>query len=85
MSVKKYLLLTLVLVLATALAGCGGEKLNKLGYYPKLNVYNWSDYIDPEVLKDFEDEYGIKVNYENFATNEEMLAKLKAGGNSYDV
>lgn len=82
---KRYLLLTLVLVLAAALAGCGGEKLNKLGYYPKLNVYNWSDYIDPEVLKDFEDEYGIKVNYENFATNEEMLAKLKAGGTSYDV
>lgn len=77
--------LALVLVLAAALAGCGGEKLNKLGYYPKLNVYNWSDYIDPEVLKGFEKEYGIKVNYENFATNEEMLAKLKAGGTSYDV
>lgn len=77
-------LLALVLVMA-ALAGCGGEKVNKLGYYPKLNVYNWSDYIDPEVLKGFEEEYGIKVNYENFATNEEMLAKLKAGGTDYDV
>jgi len=77
-------LLATVLVMA-ALAGCGGEKVNKLGYYPRLNVYNWSDYIDPEVLKGFEDEYGIKVNYENFATNEEMLAKLKAGGTDYDV
>lgn len=77
-------MLALVLVMA-ALAGCGGEKVNKLGYYPKLNVYNWSDYIDPEVLKGFEEEYGIKVNYENFATNEEMLAKLKAGGTDYDV
>ena len=77
-------LLASVLVMA-ALAGCGGEKVNKLGFYPKLNVYNWSDYIDPEVLKGFEEEYGIKVNYENFATNEEMLAKLKGRGTNYDV
>lgn len=50
-----------------------------------LNVYNWGDYIDRTVIKDFEKEYGVKVNYETFATNEDMYVKIKSGGSSYDV
>ncbi|QZY57568.1 spermidine/putrescine ABC transporter substrate-binding protein [Crassaminicella profunda] len=64
--------------------GCG-EKVNEQGYYSKLNVYNWGEYIDPQVLEDFEKEYGIKVYYETYAGNEEMLTKVQAGGTDYDV
>ncbi|MEG0372276.1 MAG: extracellular solute-binding protein, partial [Clostridium sp.] len=50
-----------------------------------LNVYNWGEYIDKTVIEGFEKEYGIKVNYETFATNEDMYVKIKSGGSSYDV
>ena len=50
-----------------------------------LNVYNVGDYINPKLIKEFEKEYKIKVNYEEYATNEEMLAKIQAGGTNYDV
>ena len=58
-----------------------------------VNVYNWGEYIavdegDPEefdVNKEFEKLTGIKVNYTNFASNEELYAKLKSGGSQYDV
>ncbi|MCF7824049.1 MAG: spermidine/putrescine ABC transporter substrate-binding protein [Candidatus Marinimicrobia bacterium] len=50
-----------------------------------LNVYNWSDYIDPAVVKDFEDKYQVKVIYDTFASNEELLAKLEGGAQGYDV
>lgn len=60
------------------LTSCGKNK-------NALNVYNWGDYIDKEVIKQFENEYHIKVNYETFATNEDMYVKLKKGGSNYDV
>ena len=50
-----------------------------------VNVYNWSDYIDPEVLKDFEKDTGIKVNYEVMDSNELLETKLLAGRTGYDV
>ncbi|GAB4224116.1 MAG: spermidine/putrescine ABC transporter substrate-binding protein [Spirochaetales bacterium] len=50
-----------------------------------LNVYNWGDYIDETILTDFEKETGIKINYETFATNEDMYIKVKQGGTRYDV
>jgi putrescine transport system substrate-binding protein len=50
-----------------------------------VNVYNWSDYIDPEVLKDFEKETGVKVNYEVMDSNELLETKLVAGRTGYDV
>ena len=48
-------------------------------------VYNWGEYIDPEVLKLFEKETGIKVIYEEFETNEIMYPKVSAGAASYDL
>ncbi|WDV44455.1 spermidine/putrescine ABC transporter substrate-binding protein [Clostridiaceae bacterium M8S5] len=51
----------------------------------QLNVYNWGDYIKKSVLEDFEKEYNISINYEEFATNEDMYIKLKQGGTNYDV
>ncbi len=50
-----------------------------------LNVYNWSDYIGPTTLADFEKATGIKVNYDTFDTNEMLEGKLKAGNSGYDI
>jgi len=57
-----------------------------------INVYNWGEYISTgadegtlDVNTEFEKLTGIKVNYTNFATNEELYAKLKGGGASYDI
>jgi putrescine transport system substrate-binding protein len=50
-----------------------------------VNIYNWADYIDPGVLKDFEAKTGIKVNYDVFDSNEVLETKLLAGSTGYDV
>lgn len=57
-----------------------------------INVYNWGEYISTgadegtlDVNGEFEKLTGIKVNYTNYATNEELYAKLKGGGTTYDV
>lgn len=50
-----------------------------------VRVYNWSDYIDEEVLKEFEKETGIKVVYDTFDSNEILETKLLAGKTGYDV
>lgn len=51
----------------------------------QLIVYNWGEYMDPEVLSIFEEETGIQVIYEEFETNEIMFPKIKAGAVAYDV
>ncbi len=50
-----------------------------------VNVYNWSDYIDPSILVDFTKETGIKVVYDVFDTNEMLETKVLAGGSGYDI
>jgi len=57
-----------------------------------INVYNWGEYISTgadigtlDVNSEFTKLTGIKVNYTNYATNEELYAKLKSGGASYDI
>ena len=50
-----------------------------------VNIYNWSDYIGPDVIKNFEKETGIKVRYDNFDSNEILHAKLVAGKTGYDI
>ncbi len=50
-----------------------------------LNIYNWSDYIAEDTIKNFEKEFGIKVRYDNFDSNEILHAKLVAGKSGYDV
>jgi len=52
---------------------------------PILNVYNWSDYIDPQIIDDFESEYGIKVNYDTYASSEMVDTKLMTGHTGYDI
>ncbi len=50
-----------------------------------INVFNWGEYIDVDLLTRFEEETGITVNYTTVSTCEEMYAKIKCGGVSYDV
>ncbi len=50
-----------------------------------LTIYNWGDYVDPSLLKDFEEESNLKVIYETFDSNEAMYTKVKQGGTSYDL
>ncbi len=50
-----------------------------------LNIYNWSDYIAEDTIKNFEKETGIKVRYDNYDTNEVLHAKLVAGKTGYDI
>ena len=75
---KSFALIVIVFSILVLAAGCGESK-------PKLNVYNWGDYIDTDVLDQFEEEYGIEVVYDTYATNEDLYVKLKQGGSSYDV
>ncbi len=50
-----------------------------------LNVYNWAEYIDPSVVRDFEREFDIKVNYDVYDSNELLETKLLVGHTNYDV
>lgn len=51
----------------------------------KLVIYNWGDYIDPALLKEFTAETGIQVDYQTFDSNESMYTKIKQGGTTYDI
>jgi len=68
-----------VSMMAAIVVGCSSSSKET------LTVYNWGDYIDESVLKEFEKEFGVRVIYDTFSTNEDMYVKLKAGGTSYDV
>ena len=51
----------------------------------ELKVYNWSDYVDPETIKDFEKNNGIKVGYDLYDSNESLEAKVLTGKSGYDL
>ncbi len=59
--------------------------LSALAAPQTLNLFIWSEYIDPEVVKDFEKQFDCKVNIDLYEDVESMLAKVKAGGAAYDV
>lgn len=64
------------------------HELNKSEGYAgadTLTIFNWGDYIDTDLIKQFEKETGIKVIYETFDSNEAMLTKIQQGGTTYDV
>ncbi|QUW21734.1 ABC transporter substrate-binding protein [Sporosarcina sp. Marseille-Q4063] len=50
-----------------------------------ITVFNWGEYLDPDLLKQFEEETGIKVIYETFDSNEAMMTKIEQGGTTYDI
>jgi len=59
------------------------EKIKKEG--GGLAVYNWEEYIHPDTIPNFEEEFGVKVIFDTYPGNEHLLAKLQAGGARYDV
>ena len=72
-------------VLATVLLSLGVPGLSVAGEDNVLNIYNWSDYIGDDTIKNFEKETGIKVHYDTFDSNETLHAKLVAGKTGYDI
>jgi spermidine/putrescine transport system substrate-binding protein len=52
---------------------------------PRLNVYNWSDYVGPDTIPDFERETGIRIRYGVYESVQEMLAKVMSGNSGWDV
>lgn len=76
---KKIISFATLLMIMTLLVGCAGQDGEK------VYVYNWGEYIDPEVIELFEEKTGIKVVYDEFEQNEEMYPKIQAGAVSYDV
>ena len=79
---KKIFLLSLFSISLLLSAGCGSSAEGKNG---EVIVYNWGEYLDPETIRLFEDETGIKVIYDEFETNEVMFPKVEAGATEYDV
>lgn len=71
----------MILVMMLALSSCRSQGMAG----PVVNVYNWGEYIDKDLLTKFEEETGIRVTYSQFNTNEDMFVKLKNGTSSYDV
>ncbi len=78
--------------LLAVVAGCSGGARDEgaaggaaLADEKVLNVDNWSDYIQPSVIADFERETGIKINYDVFDSNEILETKLLTGHTNYDV
>lgn len=61
------------------------EKASGVASDKVLTIYNWGDYIDPSLIKSFEKEYGYKVIYETFDSNEAMITKIQQGGTAYDL
>jgi spermidine/putrescine-binding protein len=98
---KLFNLLALLVLASMALVACGGggggDKVTSNGYacpeaeFPmevtsqELNIFVWTEYIPPDMEECFELVYGITVNHDEYSANEEMYAKLSAGGSSYDL
>jgi len=74
-----YLLAFFLILLILICVGCSKKEQNT------LYIYNWTYYIPENIVKDFEQKYKVKVVYDVYSSNEEMFAKLKAGGKGYDL
>lgn len=82
---KKIAIVLLIALLTCALSVAALAESDKPYAGAEIKVYNWYDYIDPDVLTIFEEETGIKVNYVNFSQNEDMYTRLSTGAEVYDV
>lgn len=71
-----------ILLLGILLAACGQAPAEE---EKVVNLFAWSEYIPQAVLDGFEEETGIKVNYDAYSSNEEMYAKISAGASGYDI
>ena len=76
---------TLLVVSLFFATGCSKDEASSKGSGKTLYLYNWTYYTPESVIEKFEKEYGVKVVLDYFASNEDMFAKLKAGGSGYDI
>jgi len=74
-----------LMILVVVAGGFFYGSLNKASAGEQVVIYNWGEYIDPEVLDMFEEETGIDIVYEEFETNESMYPKVQAGAVAYDL
>ncbi|WP_051624151.1 polyamine ABC transporter substrate-binding protein [Clostridium akagii] len=74
-----------LVVTGSILAGCGSSSTTSSNTGGTLNLFNWTEYLPKTVISEFEKKYDIKVNYTTYSSNEEMLAKIQAGGGQYDI
>lgn len=85
----KYFFILIALLCSVILLGACGDndstKASKRSKENVLNIFNWSGYFPDSVIKGFEEETGIKVNYNTFSSNEEMYTKLSTGKAQYDL
>ena len=85
---KGILRIAIIILAVAAILLFVNAKLNEgggSGGKNSITVYNWGEYIDPDLLKQFEQETGIKVIYETFDSNEGMMGKVEQGGTAYDI
>ncbi|HBY90785.1 MAG TPA: spermidine/putrescine ABC transporter substrate-binding protein [Aerococcaceae bacterium] len=80
-------MLLAILLIVAVLFGFRHQLESSLGLTDGNTIvfYNWGDYIDPELLTQFEEETGYSVIYETFDSNEAMMTKIEQGGTRYDV
>ncbi len=86
------LLLAVLVILALVAGACAAPAAPSSGSAPappigstELNLYGWSEYVPQALLDGFTAKTGIKVNYDAYSSNEELMAKLQAGASGYDV
>lgn len=77
--------LPVLMVVVIAGGGIYYGRANLTSGTEQVIIYNWGEYIDPEVLDIFEEETGIQVIYEEFETNEIMYPKIQSGAIAYDL
>ncbi len=78
---KFYRVAILLSLLVLVVAACAPAKPKST----ELNLYGWTDYVPQQLLDDFTAQTSIKVNYDTYSSNEEMLAKIQAGASGYDL
>jgi spermidine/putrescine transport system substrate-binding protein len=67
------------------LAAAAGSAACHLDRRPRLNVFNWSNYIDPSTVQRFGEERRVRIRYGVYESNEEMLAKVMTGNSGWDI
>lgn len=70
---------------ATFALACGLAMATSAHADGELHLYNWGDYINPEIIDRFSKEFNVQVSLDTYSTNEEMLARIQAGATGYDL
>jgi len=76
---NKVLKLSLILALSVLILSCAGSKKEK------LYVFNWTDYIDQDIIREFEKANNCTIVYDTYNSNENMLTKMKTSNDAYDI